>query len=66
MFKKVCTDCRKPSFSSCDTGNWLCPVCGKDISHLKLQAPEDRSKKLQMISQLGGQQIKHKSEHQFV
>lgn len=66
MYKKVCTDCRKPSFSSCDTGNWLCPVCGKDISHLKLQAPEGRPKKIGMVPHFGGKQLKPKTDHQYV
>lgn len=42
MYKKVCTDCSKPSFSSSETGTWLCPVCGADITRVNLQAPETR------------------------
>ncbi|WP_053366860.1 hypothetical protein [Bacillus sp. FJAT-27245] len=42
MYKKVCTECSKPSFSSCETGTWLCPVCGADITRANLLAPECR------------------------
>ncbi|MBP1942712.1 uncharacterized Zn finger protein (UPF0148 family) [Bacillus luteolus] len=35
MYKKVCNRCFKPSFSSCNTGEWLCPICQKDITHIK-------------------------------
>ncbi|RDU36432.1 hypothetical protein DRW41_12935 [Neobacillus piezotolerans] len=42
MYKKVCNECSKPSYSSCETGTWLCPVCGADITRVNLQAPETR------------------------
>ena len=40
MFKKVCTECTKPSFSSIDSGTWLRPICGADISKVSLEASE--------------------------
>ncbi|OCA90837.1 hypothetical protein A8F94_02900 [Bacillus sp. FJAT-27225] len=52
MYKKVCTECDKPSFSSVDSGTWLCPVCGADISKVTIQASEshDRQKKVDHLS----------------
>ncbi|OIU67712.1 hypothetical protein BHE18_12860 [Rossellomorea aquimaris] len=32
MYKKICTRCTRASFSSSETGHWLCPSCGKDLS----------------------------------
>ncbi|WP_185806823.1 hypothetical protein [Bacillus sp. HMF5848] len=32
MYKKVCSRCHKPSFSSSEFGKWICPVCKKDIT----------------------------------
>ncbi|RHW42265.1 hypothetical protein D1B31_06490 [Neobacillus notoginsengisoli] len=66
MFMKVCTECRKPSFSSCDTGTWLCSVCGEDISSVKLQAPESRPKHVELMAVKFGEQpieIDHRQEY---
>ncbi len=32
MFQKNCYTCNRPSFSSDDRGQWVCPSCGKDLS----------------------------------
>lgn len=32
MYRKNCERCGRPSFSSCSTGAWYCPVCGHDLS----------------------------------
>lgn len=33
MYQKNCTKCHNPSFSSTETGEWLCPVCGNDLTN---------------------------------
>jgi uncharacterized Zn finger protein (UPF0148 family) len=57
MYKKVCNSCHQPSFSSCETGTWICPVCQKDISNVKVQTPptQDQVKKLydELVKKLG-------------
>lgn len=35
MYRKVCDQCYQASYSCCKTGEWLCPVCYKDITHRK-------------------------------
>lgn len=32
VFRKNCDRCNRPSFSSSDIGEWLCPVCGHDLT----------------------------------
>ncbi len=32
MYQKNCDRCQRPSFSSSEQGEWLCPVCGNDLS----------------------------------
>jgi len=32
MYQKNCDNCHRPSFSSSETGDWLCPVCGNDLT----------------------------------
>lgn len=32
MYRKNCDRCNRPSFSSCEAGEWLCPVCGHDLT----------------------------------
>jgi uncharacterized Zn finger protein (UPF0148 family) len=32
MYQKNCTKCHKPSYSSSEIGQWLCPVCGNDLT----------------------------------
>ncbi|MGP1910197.1 MULTISPECIES: hypothetical protein [unclassified Metabacillus] len=39
MYKKLCSQCYQPSFSSSKTNQWICPVCSNDItSHKAIQA----------------------------
>lgn len=33
MYKKVCTRCTRPSYSSKETGEWVCPTCKYDLSN---------------------------------
>ncbi len=33
MYRKNCTKCNRPSYSSSEMGEWLCPVCGTDLTH---------------------------------
>ncbi|WP_139785666.1 hypothetical protein [Cytobacillus gottheilii] len=32
MYQKNCDRCQRPSFSSSEQGEWLCPVCGNDLT----------------------------------
>jgi len=32
VYRKNCDQCNRPSFSSSEYGEWLCPVCGKDLT----------------------------------
>lgn len=32
MYRKNCDRCNRPSFSSSEVGEWLCPVCGHDLT----------------------------------
>ena len=31
MYLKICDQCKEKSFSSSDS-DWICPVCGEDIT----------------------------------
>lgn len=44
MLQKTCDNCHKPSFSSCDHDQWICPTCKKDITHIKSVVPERKTK----------------------
>lgn len=32
LYRKNCDRCNRPSFSSSEVGEWLCPVCGNDLT----------------------------------
>jgi len=32
MYQKNCDRCNRPSFSSSEIGEWICPVCGNDLT----------------------------------
>ncbi len=32
MYQKNCNRCNRSSFSSSEFGNWICPVCGQDLT----------------------------------
>ncbi|UII56515.1 endonuclease Q family protein [Cytobacillus spongiae] len=32
MYRKNCTKCNRPSFSSSEVGKWICPICGNDLT----------------------------------
>lgn len=32
MYRKNCPKCHRPSYSSSEIGEWLCPVCGNDLT----------------------------------
>lgn len=36
MFRKHCENCNRPSFSSCESGVWICPVCNHDLTDYPL------------------------------
>ncbi|MDP4164879.1 MAG: hypothetical protein Q8898_17430 [Bacillota bacterium] len=40
MYKKICNKCHQPSFSSCNTGTWLCPICNHDLTRIFSQDAE--------------------------
>ncbi|WP_142919925.1 hypothetical protein [Peribacillus glennii] len=44
MFRKNCGQCHKPSFSSCESGEWLCPTCGYDLTDEKAMKDENKQK----------------------
>ncbi|WP_442858745.1 TFIIB-type zinc finger domain-containing protein [Bacillus sp. KH172YL63] len=32
MYKKICTRCSRSSFSSSESGEWVCPSCGNQLT----------------------------------
>ena len=44
MYRKVCHICNRPSFGSDSQGEWICPVCGADLSGEKSLPAEDRER----------------------
>lgn len=32
MYRKNCDCCKRPSYSSSEAGEWLCPICGHDLT----------------------------------
>ena len=32
VYRKNCDRCNRPSFSSSEAGEWLCPICGNDLT----------------------------------
>ncbi|CAM3889102.1 hypothetical protein [Mesobacillus thioparans] len=32
MYRKNCDRCNRPSYSSSEQGEWLCPVCRNDLT----------------------------------
>lgn len=32
MYRKNCNRCNRPSYSSSEMGEWVCPVCGNDLT----------------------------------
>lgn len=44
MYKKICNRCFQPSYSASNSGQWICPVCQKDLANSKaLDANEQNS-----------------------
>lgn len=39
MYKKVCNRCTRSSFSSTETGDWICPSCGHDLTEAPFYTP---------------------------
>jgi uncharacterized Zn finger protein (UPF0148 family) len=37
MYQKLCPKCHKPSFSSYDTGSWMCPSCNNNLTYVTPQ-----------------------------
>jgi uncharacterized Zn finger protein (UPF0148 family) len=48
MYKKLCSKCHQPSFSSCESGKWICPVCQNDLKYIFHQDAEARPNKPQL------------------
>ncbi|WP_050616496.1 hypothetical protein [Bacillus testis] len=40
MYRKDCHKCKRPSFGSCSTDLWLCPICGEDLTKAKAMDAE--------------------------
>ncbi len=36
MYKKTCSRCTRPSYSSAEMGEWGCPSCGLDLTSAPL------------------------------
>jgi|1185.fasta_scaffold11845_3 uncharacterized Zn finger protein (UPF0148 family) len=32
IYRKNCEKCSRPSFSSSNRGEWICPLCGSDLT----------------------------------
>lgn len=32
MYQKNCDRCQRASFSSSEFGEWICPICGQDLT----------------------------------
>ena len=32
IYRKNCEKCFRPSYSSSNTGEWICPACGSDLT----------------------------------
>ena len=32
MVQKFCNTCHEYSFSACEHGTWICPICGRDLT----------------------------------
>lgn len=56
MYRKNCDKCNKSSFSSSEFEDWICPICGKDLTeypffdaitseqiHVKVKKPQQTS-----------------------
>lgn len=41
MYKKTCTRCTRPSYSSTESGEWICPSCGFDLSNQAFYNPSN-------------------------
>jgi len=41
MNRKDCPDCTRPSFSAKCSGEWLCPICGCDLTALPFRGAEE-------------------------
>ena len=34
MYRKNCDKCYRPSYSSSEAGEWICPICGHNLTKL--------------------------------
>jgi len=42
MFRKVCSTCKRPSYSACkEVGGWICPYCGTDMTGIPVEISEE-------------------------
>ena len=42
MYRKICITCQRPSFGSDNLGEWICPICGVDLSGERSLPAEDK------------------------
>lgn len=40
VVEKKCTHCDKPSYSSNQNGEWICPYCGEDMTDIPVNEQE--------------------------
>jgi ribosomal protein L37AE/L43A len=41
VYKKICSRCIRPSYSSAETGEWLCPACKLDLTERPFYNPSN-------------------------
>lgn len=42
MLRKFCFTCNRSSFGSDDSGEWICPICGEDLTNQKSEQAETK------------------------
>ena len=40
VIEKTCIHCEKPSYSSNQNGEWICPYCGEDMTDIPVNDQE--------------------------
>ncbi|MCH1624902.1 hypothetical protein MJG50_06150 [Fredinandcohnia sp. SECRCQ15] len=43
VYKKVCDNCYRPSYSASNIGRWICPICQHDISDVRVREVEKKN-----------------------
>lgn len=45
VVRKTCPGCRRNSYSATESGRWLCPYCGEDISEMPVEPAVSSARK---------------------